>query len=519
MPPFTVLRASFVFLILSVGVLSEHVIVDTTYGKVRGFSDDSNGVTKFLGIPFAKPPVGSLRFMKPEQNDGWESSEILDVLQFKPSCEEVKFLYEYFDDEFNIYPSFKPVTAYENSEDCLYLNIFLPPGHLRANNKNENRAVMVFIHGGGYLVGNSIFYPCDTLVSQEDVIVVTFNYRVGLYGFAVSDDGLIPGNMGLFDQVLALRWVNENIAAFGGDTSRITIFGESAGADSVLNHLASSLSAGLFHGVISQSPPAFTRLKSKKDLYTKVVNMMQPKCGSDKASKELLQCMQDLSAEEINDLSNEAILDYGLITIDGEFLTENPSDTFAKGAFNKPRYVIIGYTGDDGDSLVGYFGNWTTIVQEGMDMEEVKGFLPMVIDFFFQRNSDESGSLPLLEVIVELLRKEYFPDVTDPFKVARGLIDASTDSYFASKCFEVADAMLQHGVPVYLYKFDHLTVSKYEQLNAKMPLSAGHGHDEFYEFFGVTYDSKKTGGISITDSERQLSKSFMKAFGEAGKTR
>lgn len=193
----------------------------------------------FQGIPYAKPPVGALRFKAPQPAQPWE--DVHDALVEGAVAPHIgDFL----------------STDYVGEEDCLFLNVYTP--RLPEVGNVAVKPVMVWIHGGAFYVGsgNSDFYAPDYLIA-EDVVLVTINYRLGALGFLSTGDDVIPGNNGLKDQVMALRWVQQNIAQFGGDPNNVTIFGESAGAVSVNYHLFSPMSKGLFHRAIAQSGSIF----------------------------------------------------------------------------------------------------------------------------------------------------------------------------------------------------------------------------------------------------------------------
>ena len=191
-------------------------------------------VKTFLGIPYAKPPIGELRFRRPEPMPSFDSP--FEALAFGNACPQ---------------PTFPGMPVYDNqSEDCLYLNVYVPD---RNPDRDSGHAVMVFIHGGGFTMGSGQSYPCEELSSYGNVILVTINYRLGVFGFMNSGDGIIPGNLAFQDQHLALKWVSNNIGAFGGDKDRVTIFGESAGGSSVVFQGLHPKNKGLIHRVISQS--------------------------------------------------------------------------------------------------------------------------------------------------------------------------------------------------------------------------------------------------------------------------
>jgi para-nitrobenzyl esterase len=219
-----------VFLNAQDGFLTPTRVVHTTHGRVKGFSDDK--VDQFLGIPYAAPPVGNLRWQAPVDNAPW--SELRDAIQKGSQC---------------IQPNG------DGSEDCLYLNIYRPAGA----KAGQSLPVILFIHGGGNQQGSgNDFNPTDW-VAGSGIVVVTINYRVNLFGFlslpALDAEAGEPssGNFGLMDQQAAMRWVKANIHAFGGDELHITLQGESAGGVDICANLISPPAAGLFARAIMES--------------------------------------------------------------------------------------------------------------------------------------------------------------------------------------------------------------------------------------------------------------------------
>ena len=210
-------------------------------GRISGL--DTGGLRVYRGIPYAAPPVGELRWRPPRRVRPWTG--VRACTSFGPSCPQ----------------SGKVVGGGQlpssESEDCLYLNVWTP-----ARSRSERLPVMVWIHGGGFITGSGSL-PAgngENLSRRENVVVVSLNYRLGVFGFlahpelsAESAHG-VSGNYGLLDQQAALRWVRRNIAAFGGDPRRVTIFGQSAGGQSVIAQLVSPLARGLFARAISESP-------------------------------------------------------------------------------------------------------------------------------------------------------------------------------------------------------------------------------------------------------------------------
>ena len=237
-------------------------VVETEYGKVQGFRysvQELEGVSgsAYLGIPFAEPPVGSRRFRRPEPlRRPWTG--IRNANRLPSSCYQEPDVF--FGEEFPGSTMWNPNT--ELSEDCLMLNVWVPDDPRSRNTrrpKNDaKKPVMVWIFGGGFYSGTTTLdvYDGRILAAEYDVVVVSVGYRVGALGFFCLDHPSAPGNMGLFDQLMGLQWVQRNIGAFGGDANNVTLFGESAGSASVSLHLLSPLSRDLFHRAILQSGSA-----------------------------------------------------------------------------------------------------------------------------------------------------------------------------------------------------------------------------------------------------------------------
>ncbi|XP_011495825.1 PREDICTED: juvenile hormone esterase-like isoform X1 [Ceratosolen solmsi marchali] len=214
--------------------MNNSVVVKIPCGSLRGVverSFEGYDYCAFKGIPYAEPPVGQLRFRDPIPVKPW--SGVRDATNFGPMCIQNDFMSR----------------SIVGSDDCLYLNIYV-----KFVDPNNHLPVMVFIHGGGFIFGSGddLFYGPDYLL-RKDIVLVTFNYRLGVLGFLNFGHEVAPGNQGLKDQVMLLQWVNKNIKHFGGDPSNITIFGESAGGSSVHYLTLSSLATGLFHKAISHS--------------------------------------------------------------------------------------------------------------------------------------------------------------------------------------------------------------------------------------------------------------------------
>ena len=300
----------------------------TESGVVIGLTVD--GVNEFLGIPYAAPPVGTRRW-RPPSSYGLFPGFILQATQFGSACTQ----------------------AGGGSENCLFLNVYTPRGE-SGNGGFHGLPVMVWIHGGSLTGGSSDPYDPTRLV-KKGVIVVTINYRLGYLGFfaqsAIDAEPHLNGNYGLMDQQFALKWVRRNIAGFGGDPDRVTIFGESAGGLSVYSQLASPLAAGLFVGAISESGS----YSEFQDYFAPIITLAAGEttgtagvpsgaaiadsvgCNNQKAS-----CLRAVPASTLVAEEPGGLFPF----VDGTLLTQTPTAAFASGEFNQVP-VISGTNHDE----------------------------------------------------------------------------------------------------------------------------------------------------------------------------
>jgi para-nitrobenzyl esterase len=306
-------------------------IVKTESGSVQGVAKD--GVIRWLGIPYAAPPIGDLRWRLPQAAKNWTG--VKTVAEFGPECMQS-------DDV-------------PKSEDCLTLNVWRP-----ASSK-QLLPVMVWIYGGGLIHGQTSLYPAEALAKQG-VIVVSMNYRMGRLGFfahpalaAESPDDVI-GNYGYMDQRAALQWVQRNIAAFGGDPAKVTIFGESAGGGSVMSHLTSPMSSGLFRAAIMQSPgiptsrakvTPTTELADAEKTATDYARSVGISSDGAQALKELRalpaeKLLEGASTKEVigSITSEKSIIGVAGSIHDGKFIVEIPEVALANGHQAKVPVMI-----------------------------------------------------------------------------------------------------------------------------------------------------------------------------------
>jgi len=320
--------------------------VSVTGGLITGVLSEDGNTVIYKGVPFAAPPVGELRWKAPQPVVPWEGVRACD--SFSAICPQSTFAYGDFQPEFysDPYP--------EMSEDCLYLNVWTP-----ARVSDEPLPVMVYIHGGGNGSGWSYEKEFDgEIMAQKGCILVTINYRLGVFGFFAHEDlaaeaGGCAGNYGLMDQVAAFEWVHDNIAAFGGDPDRVTMFGQSAGAMDMTTLVCAPAMEGLIQRAIFQSGGflnilATTPLEEAEAAGAALTEALG-------MSVEQLRAMGDM---ELYEAVAESGVDVTITCIDGALMTEDQAVVIAEG-----RYLDIDYMiGSNSDEFGGMFASGVTLL-------------------------------------------------------------------------------------------------------------------------------------------------------------
>lgn len=323
-------RCSVAAILLASALTAAGAPVRVTGGLIAGTPGRHPEVLVVKGIPFAAPPVGTLRWKPPQPVTPWQG--VRQANGYSDDCEQTP------------YPAGSAYASAPRpmSEDCLYLNVWTVPG------SGDKRPVMVWIHGGGLTRGAASLAAYDgESLARKGVVVVTINYRLGVFGFFAhpelsreSGRGA-SGNYGILDQVAALRWVHDNIAAFGGDPGRVTIFGESAGSWSVNCLTATPLARGLFHRAIGESGALFGNLTSLRD--------------AEGAGEKVAKSLDAASLAALRAVPAEALLKaYGLENVrpavDGWVLPQDVETIFEKGQQNDVP-LIAGWNADETTAL------------------------------------------------------------------------------------------------------------------------------------------------------------------------
>jgi para-nitrobenzyl esterase len=444
------------------------LVVQTNSGPVSGFERD--GAYSYRGIPYAAPPVGELRWQAPTEPAGW--TETLAATERPNGCVQAPF-------------NGLPIPGFVASEDCLYLNVDTPTAGF-------DLPVMVWIHGGGFTLGEAVQADGgtagDLIARQAGVVVVSMNYRLGQFGFlahpelsAESENGA-SGNYGLLDQTAALRWVRDNIAAFGGDPDNVTIFGESAGAFSVCSHVVSTRSEGLFHKAILQSG-ACERPWPSLAVAEQQGGVIAEALRCDGAPEGELACMRTKDAADVLaalppapnfgfNPSDERGGSWGPV-LDGFFFKEQPGDSFGSGNFNRVP-TIVGFTKNEARMFV-WLGQIDPSGPLVVTPENYQAQIARLVGGDMSLAAQAAAEYPL-------------DDFEEPIVA---LAAVATDVIFRCPGKQEIAKIARHA-PAYLYQFEYPNghsqlelAIEFNILDAELPtygLGAFHGADVPYVF-------------------------------------
>lgn len=456
----------------------------TTAGSVIGFMGEHNTAV-WKGIPYAAPPIGDLRWRAPQSVASW--SDTLEAIEFGPSC---------------IQPpnpiAGKNAPEHEHvvgSEDCLTLNVFAPVSALE---EGSNLPVMFWIHGGANMVGSAQDYDASRLANSQNVVVVSINYRLGLLGWfrhaalrpAGASKADLSGNFGTLDIIAALKWVQSNIAAFGGNPASVTVFGESAGGRNTWSMVQSPLAKNLFHKAIVQSGSLkiMDPVKSESisdgavdypgyqnnsaELVAKWVPAQYPPSAS-----TLAAALRALSADELYAQVTphpQGLYEQPRLFLDGHVFTQPALELFKDPAQYNSVPIITGSNRDEDKLFLMFNEQWVNFRL---------GFLPKVKD-------------------------------TQRYNKAAAL-GADTWRYYSVD--KPAEVITQHGgAPVYTYRFDFDDMS---DAIIDLPLLLGAGHAMEIPFvFGSHVEVPWRWMFSNSEQRAKLSDSMMSYWGEFART-
>lgn len=448
-----ILLLTFVFVVkFAVSASVDEPTVETSSGVVVGQRVTVGGrdVDAFFGIPYAVPPVGDLRFRKPQPVRAW--NETFHAVTKPLACRQFELEYPTLGENFT-----RNHTV--NSEDCLYLNLWRPAttsGPCMGKPMCDvTLPVVVFIHGGGFQTGDTstFVYDASNFVALENVIFVTFQYRLSYLGFLTSETPDLPGNLGLWDQNLLLRWVRDNIGYFGGNPNEVTLAGQSAGGISAVFHAISPHSSGLFKRVILQSGSPFNMnlFGKPRALFIQVARATE--CYDEQKDEnsqvpDIVACLRSLDAEVLH--TKAMTLDYKNKPFfpihDGDFF---PDDPFLLETYKKlnVKEIMTGSVSNEGDIFLYSLLKNMPQVKSGLSVDyRLAGALVASVVF----DLPLSASKPIAKVYLGDYDVEYDSD-----EVLKRFSAMIADALFDCPTNVLADMAASQGIVTYKYVFAH----------------------------------------------------------------
>ena len=443
----------------------QHPTAATQKGVVQGVLHSSGTMNQFLGIPYAEPPVGALRWRAPVAPAAWTGTR--DTSKYGNHCPQ---------------KDTSPLSSYGTAggqEDCLYLNVFTPttPGP---------HPVMVWIHGGAFIYGRGLGYTPTRLI-EKGVVVVTINYRLGALGFlahpALNDAAGHSGNYGVMDQTLALRWVKDNIASFGGDPANVTVAGQSAGAASVLTQLNTPKAAGLFQKAILESGPAGSSpTGSAAQTSGATAASTDFGCPND---ANAAACLRALPLSTIIAKQSSATFSASNApNVDGDYLVQSNAQAVSTGKLSSKVPILIGNTANEYTSLLA--SEETALnnpdVAPGSPASVLK--LPGAPGYKNLLATDAELSARLAASFGPLANTVNAQYPASAYGGSRPLAysAAITDSLFACGNRQTAKALTASGIPVYAYEFDDPNAPMALQPPVSYPFLSYHASEIQYLF-------------------------------------
>lgn len=442
------------------------VVVLTKHGFIKGvqeaisYKGQKQTIYKFLGVPYAEKPIGALRFKRPQPLKKWSHDAVYDATYFRPVCiQDVKY---YKNSIKLVWPDFDKEKGVD--EDCLYLNIYTPTTIL-----DKRYPVMVYIHGGSFVAGTPVrdVSPGE-FIPVGGVILVTVQYRLGVLGFFSTGTHEAPGNVGLHDQVQALEWVQQNIASFGGDRTKVTLLGESAGGASVTFLYLTPLSKGLFHRAIAISGVDFCpfAIKPKKDVLKLSASVAKNLACSSKSPSEMLKCLRSVP---VSILMSKGVSFPGLLTpfVDSCFLPDDPRKMRKEGRFHKLP-LMTGFVSHEGSFILK--GDQPEYSREGF-INYINTFLRIYYDSKINTFASDA------------LQFQYTPwvDVNDGKKIRKKLVELLTDFFIIAPTHDMLTMHSKSNSLAYLFEFSHRSKLKNTTIHPEW-MGVVHGDTTPYKF-------------------------------------
>ncbi|EDV29902.1 uncharacterized protein TRIADDRAFT_19080 [Trichoplax adhaerens] len=491
--------------LLSIAVLisannDDSATINIANGPIQGKKEAilNNTIYSFLGIPYALPPIGSRRYQRAVPiKSKWKKTR--QCFHYQSSCSQHRSPTSFYDRTNPNGPE------YNFSEDCLYVNVFTPT--LVAS---DNLPVIVWIHGGSMLHGNGAWWHGQTLASHENVIVVTINYRLGSFGLLATRNSankvIIEPNLSLWDQNQALKWIQNNIAYFGGNAKNIVLSGHSAGSLSITYHMMSPESRDLFHSVALFSGTnmmkeayhqGWEELDGEFDLF-----LSKTSCNNSRdAVEKSVECLKQLSHDELLIAQEEAMKSSRFPfrpVVGSEFILDNPRLLLDQGLINPMNNILISTVKDDGAVF--------SAELPGSEYGIPRQVLDKMIHYIY-------SDYP--ETIRSLITHEYTRNVeVNDFIQNRHLLDRMlTQGFFQAPAAELASKLGEHNYSSYMILFDQFTAG-----SAYYPHYAGVIHQmEVPYIFGYPLHQPDYIKDNYTEDDVEVSKHMMKMMSSLAK--
>jgi len=464
---------------VKVGKRWEFPVAQPKQGMMWGTVEESRGgkrILAFRGIKHLEAPTGENRFRPPVRTKRWDG--IQETKHNGHICPQ--------------HLATKP-DIWVGEEDCLWLNVFT-----RDLSVNRKRPVIVWIHGGNFAKGSAAEYEPDYLL-DEDVVLVTIQYRLGMFGFLSTEDSHLPGNYGMLDQLAAMQWVKQNIAAFSGDPNQITIMGQQAGGASVHYHILSPLTRGLFNRAISMSGSAlawWASLKRPLERANKLAKLVE--CDNKVTREEMVACLRSTPMDKLMNThpnfyewkhleQNQEPLTGWSPRVDKEspmpFMPQEPIDLMTSGNFQHVPY-ITGITDDEGATRGSAFFADMGGVREFEESFEKLG--PLMFGF-------HDGQSEAPKIMARKVKEFYWGEKSLDRNIASTLVDAISDSSYAVPVDSTGKIhAMKSAAPVFIYHFGyrgqhsltHIQPNQYPPKLIKTDINygVGNGDDLMYLF-------------------------------------
>lgn len=490
----------------------ETLIINTSSGPIRGlkrkYVGTGDDLYEFRGIPYAKPPIGARRFKKPEAVEKW--TNILDATSYGNLCPQ------------NYFKNMPNASNMVVSEDCLVLNVYVP----KVLSTDKTLSVMVWIHGGGFAIGHGHQFNGDRISIEGNVVVVTINYRLNIFGFLSVNHPAALGNYGLWDQKLALQWIHDNIADFGGNPESVTIFGESAGGWSVSYLSLIPSNKGLFQNVIAQSGVVSRTAMARSSSIEKNINNIAnfTDCPITNLYK-FVDCLREKSVDDLLLATSKSFTSYNHLlydlvhqpVIDNDLFTDHPIRRLEDKMSEESKFFgslnfMTGTTSHEGSLLYMLIPPSTQSYYDFKVKEEIptkfvrEGLVEPFVKEFYKNN----------ENVKDRMSKFYSVEGSSVDQSMKA-VDFFTDAVFLYPAVSMLQYHSSLGGNSYQYYIKKISPLPIGPPPPVWFTGCGHGDELLYLFDIDTMFN--TGECTFSKEEKELSKNLIRYWTSFAKNR